>query len=195
MRKWIYAAIATAGGLGLVLAIVFFAGVVRLGATPQCSKGASPPGEGPLGGGKTTTVAGAQSIARFPVVTPDVRAARVSNLTQVWVNSQRHVALVFAHGKVVITFGPAIYSNAVKEFERFIAQSRVNAAISHVHRHPALVITPYTDSCGSNPAWVEFMRKGIDINVYSESYGTATLLSVADSLTLRTAWQSARQAG
>jgi hypothetical protein len=187
MRKWIYAAIATTGGLGLVLAIVFGTGVVRLGATPQCSEGGSRPGDGPLGGGATTTLANARSIARFPVLTPDVRAASLSNLTQVWVNKQRNVALAFAHGKVMITFAPAIYSNALKEFERFIAQNHVTAAIGHVHRHPALVITPHTDGCGSNPAWVEFKRGRIDINLYSESYGTGTLLSVADSLKPRTA--------
>jgi hypothetical protein len=123
----------------------------------------------------------------LPVLTPDVRAARLSNLTQVWVNNQRNVALVFAHGKVMITFWPAIYSNARKEFERFIAQNHVTATIGHVHRHPALVITPRTDSCGSNPAWVEFKRAGIDINVYSSGYGTGTLLSVADSLKPHTA--------
>lgn len=191
MRKWIYAAIATAGSLGLVLAIVFGTGVVRLDTT-QCSEGGSRPLEGPLGGGTITTLADAQSIARFPVVTPDVRAARLSNLTQVWVNKQRNVALVFAHGKVMITFAPAIYSNALKDFERFIAQNHVTAAIGHVHQHPALVITPHTDRCGSNPAWVEFKRGRIDINIYSESYDTGTLLSVADSLKLRTARQQAR---
>jgi hypothetical protein len=187
MRKWIYAALAAAGGLGLVLAIVLVTGVVRLGGTPQCSEGGSRPGEGPLGGGKTTTLAGAQSVARLAVLTPDVRAARLSNLTQVWVNNQRNVALVFAHGKVMITFWPATYSNARKEFERFIAQNHVTATIGNVHRHPALVITPHTDSCGSNPAWVEFKRAGIDINVYSSGYGTSTLLSVADSLRPRIA--------
>jgi hypothetical protein len=51
-----------------------------------------------------------------------------------------------------------------------------------VHRQPALVITPRTDSCGSNPAWVEFEHSGIDINIYSSGYGTGTLPSVANSL-------------
>ena len=148
-------------------AIVFGTGVVRLGATPQCSEGGSRPGEGPLGGGTTTTLANAQSTARFPVLTPAVSAASLSNLTQVWVNKQRNVALVFRHGKVMITFAPAIYNDALKEFQRFIAQNHVTAAIGHVHRHPALVITPHTDGCGSNPAWVEFKRGRIDISIYS----------------------------
>ena len=182
MRRWVYSAIATAAGVGLILAILFVSGVVRLGGTVRCSEGGSPSGQGPLGGGKTTTIAGAQSIARFPVLIPNVPAARQSNLTQTWVNTQRNVALVFARGKVTIMMAPAIYGNAVKEFERFIAQNHVTAVIGHVQRQPALVITPRTDACGSNPAWVEFKHKGIDVNIYSDSYGTGTLLSVADSL-------------
>jgi hypothetical protein len=76
----------------------------------------------------------------------------------------------------------ANYSDALTDFRRFIVQSHVAAAIGPVHSHPALVITPRTDMCGSNPAWVEFDSGGIDISIYSTSYGTQTLLSVADSL-------------
>ena len=113
---------------------------------------------------------------------PDVPAARRSNLSKTWVNEQRHVVLEFAGGTVTVMQAPAIYSSAVKEFRRFVAHSHATAAIGHVHRHPALVISPHTNGCGSNPAWVEFEHNGIDINVYSGSYGTATLLAVADSL-------------
>lgn len=61
-------------------------------------------------------------------------------------------------------------------------QNHAAATIGHVHSHPALVISPRTDGCGSNPALVEFDHGGIDISIYSTSYGTQTLLSVADSL-------------
>ncbi len=182
MRKWVYITVAAAGGLGLILAIVLVSGVVKLGGTTDCSKGASPPGSSPIAGGKATTVTHAQSVARFPVLMPDVRAARLSNLSKTWVNDQRYVVLEFAGGKVTIMQAPAIYSSAIKEFQRFVAHSHATAAIGHVHRHPALVISPHTDACGSNPAWVEFEHKGIDINVYSGRYGTDTLLAVADSL-------------
>ena len=77
---------------------------------------------------------------------------------------------------------PANYSNARTEFRRFIRENHAAAVIGHVHRHPALVITPRTDGCGSNPALVEFKHNGIDVNIYSASYGTQTLLSVADGL-------------
>ena len=54
-----------------------------------------------------------------------------------------------------------------------------------MHGQPALVISPRTDGCDSNPAWVEFKRNGIDIDIHSSSYGTDTLLAVADSLRKR----------
>jgi hypothetical protein len=182
MRKWIYAAIATASGLGLIVGTVLVTGVVKLDHTATCSKIASRPGGGPLGDGKKTTVAEAQSSAGFPVLIPDVQEARLSNLSQTWINSQRHVAMTFAHGKVTMLLARAMYTNALKNFQRFIRQNHATAAISHVHRQPALVITPDTDACGSNPAWVEFEHNGIDINIYSHGYGTSTLLSIASSL-------------
>jgi hypothetical protein len=182
MRRWIYSAMAALVGLGLIATILLATGVLRHNEAVACSKLAVPPGHGPLVGGQKATIARAQSVVRFPVLIPDAPAARLSNLTQTWVDSQRHVALVFARGKVTITMVPAIYGNAGKEFRRFIAQNNATAVIGHVHRQPALVITPSTDACGANPAWVEFKHNGIDVNIYSTSYGTSTLVSVADTL-------------
>jgi len=195
MRKRVYGAVAIGGALALIITVVLVSGIVKLGGTVRCSEGGSPPGEGPLGTGKLTTIAAAQSVARFPLLIPDVRAARLANLSQTWVNKQRNVALVFAHGRVIITFAPAFYSDALKEFRRFIAQNHVTAAIGQVHGQAALVITPHTDACGTNPAWVEFKHQGTDINIYSASYGTGTLLSVADSLRQRIARLPASRSG
>ena len=91
----------------------------------------------------------------------------------------------------MIMMAPGHYTNALSEFTRFIAQNHVAASIGHVHGHPALVIIPHTDGCGSNPAWVELDRRGIDINVYSSSYPTDTLLAVAASLGQRNPWRPA----
>jgi len=67
-------------------------------------------------------------------------------------------------------------------FKAFIAENNATAAMGQVNGQPALVIEPNTDAPRSNPAWVEFNRNGIDINVVSSSYGTDTLLAVADSM-------------
>ena len=51
--------------------------------------------------GTNTTVAIAQTVARYQVPIPDVPTARLANLTQAWVSS-RNVALIFDRGKVTI---------------------------------------------------------------------------------------------
>jgi hypothetical protein len=186
MRKWIYGALATAGSLGLILTILLVTGVFRSGENDECSKLAVRPGSGPLISGTNTTVAGAQSVARYVVPMPDVPAARLANLTQTEV-FQRNVALVFDRGKVTITMRPAAYRDSLKLFRKFVSQSTATEVIGDVHGQPALVISPRTDGCGSNPALVEFKHDGIDIRIYSSSYGTDTLLTVADSFRKPTA--------
>jgi hypothetical protein len=182
MRKWVVVAVAAAGCLGLIVAVVLVSGVMRSASSSECSKGGGPRNGSPLGPSRTTTLAGAQVAAGFPVLVPHVQAARPANLTHAWVDDRRRVALVFAAGKVTITLARANYSDALTEFQRFIAQNHASAVIGRVHKQPALVISPRTDGCGSNPAWVEFDHRGIDVNLYSTSYGTETLLAVADSL-------------
>ena len=183
MRKWVFAVVAAVASLGLIAAVVLISGVLGSGGSTECSKGGGPRNGSPLGLSRTTTVPDAQAAARFPVLVPHVQAARPANLTHAWVDDRRRVALVFAGGKVTITLARANYPDALTDFRRFIAQNHAAATIGRVHKQPALVISPRTDGCGTNPAWIEFDHRGIDINIYSTSYGTQTLLSVADSLT------------
>jgi hypothetical protein len=182
MPKWVYAIVAALGGLGLIAVVVLVSGVTESGGPAQCSKVAGPRDGSPLFSGTATTPTSAQAVAGFPVLVPHVQQARPEDLTHTWVDDRHHVALVFAAGKVTIMLARANYSNALSEFRRFIAQNHAAATIGHVHRQPALVISPRTDGCGSNPAWIEFDHRGIDVNIYSARYGTQTLLSVADSL-------------
>lgn len=183
MRKWVYGAVATVGSLGLVLVILVVTGVFRSGGRVSCSYLAASPGN-LLFNGTATTVTTAQAVARYPVLIPDVPAARLANLSQAWV-AHRTVELIFGGGKVTIEMKPANYGNPLKEFQRFVAQNLARAVVGRVHGQAALVISPRTDGCGSNPALVEFKHDGIDINIISRSYGTDTLLAVADSLRKR----------
>ena len=123
-------------------AVVVIAGVTGSGGAAQCSKIAGPPNGSPLVSGRPTTIAGAQAVAGFPVLVPHVQAARLHNLTHAWVDGRRHVALVFAAGKVTITQAPATRLDAVTGFRRFVAQNPAGAAIGRVHGQPALVISP-----------------------------------------------------
>ena len=178
MRKW-FVVVAAVASLGLIAAVVLIGGVLGSGGSTECSKGGGRVTAAHSVASRTTTAPDAQAAAGFPVLVPHVHAARPANLTHAWVDDRRRVALVFAGGKVTITLARANYPDALTDFRRFIAQNHAAAAIGHVHSHPALVISPRTDGCGTNPAWIEFDHRGIDINIYSTSYGTQTLLSVA----------------
>lgn len=137
----------------------------------------------PLVNGQETTVQAAQAAVGFQVPVPDIAAASTSNLTKTWLDSsQQLVALVFDDGKLTIMMGPASYQDATSEFKTFIAENDANASIGQVNGQPALIIEPGTDTEKSNPAWVEFDHNGIDINLVSNSYGTDTLLAVANSM-------------
>lgn len=134
-----------------------------------------------------TTVAGARAAAGFPVPVPSNLAASRASLSQVWVNTHDgEVALVFDRGKVDITMVRRPYQSALSQYQTFIAekdQNQVTAAIGQVNGQPALVITSNTDALThSNPAYVEFDRNGIDINIWSHTYGTDTLLAIANSM-------------
>jgi len=142
---------------------------------------------GPPGLAEKTTAAGAQAAAGFSVPVPSDAAASQANLTQAWVNKYNgEVALVFDKGKVDITMARATQQKDLRYFQAFVAQrnkNRVTDAIEQVNGRPALVITPNTSVvCHCNPAVVEFDRNGIDVSIYSNTYGTGTLLAIADSM-------------
>jgi hypothetical protein len=134
-----------------------------------------------------TTVAGAQAAAGFPVPVPNDAAASPANMTQAWVNKHNgEVALVFDKGKIDITMARATQQKDLRYFQAFVSQknkNRVTDAIGQVNGRPALVITPNTSAiCHCNPAVVEFNRNGIDVSIYSSTYGTDTLYAIANSM-------------
>lgn len=134
-----------------------------------------------------TTVAGAQAAVAFPVVVPSGPVASRANLTQVWVSTQEgQVALVFDNGKVDILLHREAYQTDLRYFRAFVAQkdkNRVTDAIGRVDGRPALIITPNTDALThSNPAAVEFNRDGIHVSIFSNTFGTQTLLAIARSM-------------
>jgi hypothetical protein len=149
-----------------------------------------PPGSGAA---EKTTVVGAQAAVGFPVPVPSTAAASRANLTHVWVSSTRYisrknrqVALVFDGGKIDILMHRETYQSALHYFHAFIAEKEKNggvtAEIGQVNERPALVISPGTNYSHSNPAVVNFWRNGIDVGIYSHTYGTETLLAIAESM-------------
>jgi hypothetical protein len=143
-----------------------------------------PPGSGAA---EKMTVAEAQTRVGFPVRMPRIPAAIQADLTQAWVSTRgRQIALVFDRGRVDITMAPAQYVSALRNFQAFIAEkskNKVTAAIKQMNGQPALVITRDTSAiCHCNPAYIEFDRSGIDVNISSHTYETSTLLAIAKSM-------------
>jgi hypothetical protein len=186
----VIALLAVIGSLGVVAAVVLASNLTRSSGPVACSQLAIRPGAGPLIGGRRTTVAAAQSAAGFPVLVPDDPAVSPVRETQTWVSNQA-VAFSYARGKITITMTLAVYPDPLTWFHTFIAENHAAAAIGQVNSQPALVITPDTDECGGNPAWVEFDHDGVDIDLSSHDYGTTTLLTVADSMRQDISWHPA----
>ncbi len=177
--------VAAVASLGPIAAVVLIpGGVLGSGGSTECSKGGGPRNGSPLGSSRTTTAPGCSGDCRIPSA-GSARACGDTppNLTHAWVDDSRRVALVFAGGKVTIMLARANYPDAPTDFRRFIAQNYAAAAIGHV----------YKPSCaGHQPAYRRLrdpIRPGSSSttgestsNIYSTSYGTQTLLLVADSL-------------
>jgi len=125
----------------------------------------------------------ADAAVGFSVPQPDTRIARPGTLTAVWiVKATRQVALVYRGGTVTVMMARALYSDPRSEFSRFLRENHAHARLGSVDGLVALVIWPRSDAKRSNPAWVEFDRHGIDINVVSATRPPRALLAVARSL-------------
>jgi hypothetical protein len=136
----------------------------------------------PLLGGERITPAHSSSLVGFNVPVPNTSIANSGNLTATWaVASRRQVALVFDRGKLDVVFKPAIYKDAASEYRTFICENG-GATIGRVNGLPALVIEPRTDYYHTNPAWIEFDLKGVNVDVFSHDYSPRQLLAVADSI-------------
>jgi hypothetical protein len=178
---WVIAGWVAVAAMGLAII-----GTVARGHAAPSVRGGSPPlptYSQPFVNEQETTVAAAQAAVGFTVPMPNAAAANPGNLTQTWLdNDQPQVALEFDGGKLTIMMGPASYQDPTTEFKTFIAENNATDSVENVNGQPALVIQPGTDAPKSNPAWVEFDQNGTDINIVSESYGTDTLLAVANSM-------------
>jgi hypothetical protein len=145
----------------------------------------SPPGS-LLPFARRMSVATASSAVGFAVPQANVAIAPPRTLTDVWV-AGRQVALVYQHNEVTVLISPASHTDPTANFETFIRDpqmlaTHVIARLGQIGRNVALIISPHTDACRSNPAWVEFDDRGIDINIYSDTRSTAALFAVARSI-------------
>ncbi|HEV2375785.1 MAG TPA: hypothetical protein VGS19_26915 [Streptosporangiaceae bacterium] len=132
---------------------------------------------------KQVTLAQAAASAGYSVTVPTAALANAETLTTVWVSPAHQVALVFDHGKITVMMAPAIYHDPLSFFRKSLKGMNGKSQITQVNGQPMLVSFPHTDPLSPNPAWVEFDQNGVDTNIVSQTYGTATLLAIARTMT------------
>lgn len=134
-------------------------------------------------GADKVSLADAEADAPFTFFLPSDPEANQDNLTQAWWSpGDTEVALIFGNdSKVEILMSPATTDDPSAAYRQTMDQ--INAgSIQTVQGQPALVIKPGTDYPGTNPAWVEVMLDGVDINLESHALSDADLLQIASSL-------------
>jgi hypothetical protein len=125
----------------------------------------------------------ARAAVDFPVHAPDVPVAGPRTLTRVWVNEKtRSLALVYGRGDVTVMMSPAVYTDPSTKYSLFLRENHATARVGLLGQYVALLISPHTDVCRSNPAWVEFDDHGIDTNIVSATRSPAGLAAVARSI-------------
>jgi hypothetical protein len=140
----------------------------------------------PIVVGREVPAATAAAEVGFRMPMPQASAmVPAVKVTQAWVDPVRHrVALILDGGRVTIMMWPVQsgQSGALSRFRLFEKTNHADIRIGSIHGQPALIIKQRTDEARTNPAWIEFYRNGIDINVFSHSYGSAALLQLAQHL-------------
>lgn len=178
----------TIGALSIGTLVILFsvAAWISEGSTPslpQAGEGKAPDGQGPLPFGIKAPLGVAQEKLAFDIPLPDLAVASAANVRTSWLDiANQQFAAEFATG-ITMMIKPNEYQDPTSDLE--VAAKGINAEAYLVEpgQSSALVIEPGTDSTDSvNPAWVEFVVAGLDVNLYSENVGTDALLEVARSI-------------
>jgi hypothetical protein len=114
---------------------------------------------------------------------PDSIAANADNVQASWVDSSNQQFAVTFNSGITMMLKPSDYDDAAVDLATAAGQINAKVDVVDLGSGKALVIEADTDSTdGENPAWVEFVVAGLDVNIYSEVVGTDTLLDVAKSI-------------
>lgn len=144
----------------------------------------------PFPGGYRTTLAQAHSVVGFPVPVPHSPPAGQHTLSGIWVSQDSQlVALLYGKGKIKILLQrwPTTANPITQSPEKWFRHeqnimARNSASIGRVNGEPALIVRPNIGPCHTNPALVQFYRRGLEIDVSSTDYGTAELLKIAQNI-------------
>jgi hypothetical protein len=139
------------------------------------------------------SLSSAQSAVSFSFPAPDASAAGPGNLSGVWARSdpgEQEVALLYGGTAVTIFVEPSPYTgDTAARFASLVSQasgSASQASLGAVDGNVALILAP-NDPTTYQPTMVEFVQNGVDIRVTSTTYGTSTLMDIADNMAAQAA--------
>lgn len=148
----------------------------------------------PLIGGRVVSLAAASTDIGQPLPLSTAPPADPSTMGRVFEvatlmdsgGKDTFVAVTYPNSSVVVEYeAPVPYADPAANYRSYVNQTPANlgglASVGRVGSHPALIIHENRDATGSNPASVEFVRRGLKIVVIGFR-PAATLLAVARSI-------------
>jgi hypothetical protein len=145
---------------------------------------------GPFPIGEATSLEKAQSSVSFPLFLPSSEEFE-GTLSRVWVTTfqgdetPQKAALEFKTdaGTIVVIEQLREFESPERHFQQVVQDGISTARVEEIDGAPALVIQADTDADKNNPAYVEIVRDGVDINIYSDSVEAPTLVQLARTMT------------
>lgn len=150
------------------------------GAQPVMSRLPSDLFAGPFPGGRQVSMREALHTATYPVLVPDSADADPTDLTKVWVDNDGDIGFQYS-SNITVMMWPSAYTDPAAGMQNVLATTTARASLIEVDGSPGISLFPRT-AANANPAWVEFVRAGVDINIYSSTRTVDDLVAVADSM-------------
>lgn len=179
-KPWLYVGLAVVIGVVAIAAV----GLHSASRSEERSGGGSLPwdtfGNDPFPYGRQVSfVQGVQAVS-YPVFVPNSPMANSGNMSQVYTDDDGDLAFQYS-SDITVMMWPSAYTDPVAGLQNVLATTQATAALVQIGDSPGIEIYPNT-AANANPAWVEFVRQGVDINLYSSTQSVDTLVAVANSM-------------
>jgi hypothetical protein len=136
--------------------------------------------EEPLAAGGVVPLSEAVQRVDFALMMPHVAAANPSTVTKTWVDAEDEIAVQF--DTLTLMMWPSTYTDVEKDLQAFMTTTTATAHAVTINGDPGVVVLPNTDTGADNPAWVEYVHNGLDINLYSRTWSLSDVLDAANSM-------------
>jgi hypothetical protein len=137
--------------------------------------------QGPFPGDYQVSLAQAVQSASYRVFVPNSPQANSSNLQQVWIDNAGDIGFVYTTN-ITVMMWPSAYPDPSAGLQTVLQTTTAKASLIQVGNSPGIELYPDT-AANANPAWVEFVRAGVDVNISSSTQSVDDLVSVANSMT------------